>query len=216
MNVYYILSSDRLNKYDMTNIATKSEKTISELQANINQISRFCREETSIETSELVGYLASGITLYALDTTNALIGVINFDINGDKINILGLCAPEPSIGVGSLLVNSVKKFAEINGMKTISLTCYGDVVNFYTNPANGFRIQSERKITEGSEDDDSSSDEEERPYKIRYDLSYQVFSGGKRQYKRKNSSKSRKTRKSRKSRKTRKTRKTRKSRKSRK
>ncbi len=216
MNVYYILSSDRLQKYDMTNIATKSEKTISELQANINQIERFCREETSIETSELVGYLDSGITLYVLDSTNALIGVLNFDINGDKINILGLCAPEPSVGVGSLLINAVKKFAEKNGMKTISLTCYGNVVDFYTNPLNGFRIQSKRKIIEDS-DDDSGSEEENGPSKMRYELSYHVFSGGRRHHiqksKRVNSQKSRKTRKSRKSRKSRKTKKSRKSRK---
>jgi len=208
MNVYYIYSRESLNKYNMENVAIKGSKTIDELQSDINVIANFCRQETSIETSELVGYLASGISLYVLNpTTSTLVGVLNFDINGDKIKILGLCAPEPSVGVGSLLINAVKIFAEQNKMKTISLTCYGNVVDFYTNPRNGFRIQSQTTIREDSDDDDSSDDE--LPSKIRYELSYQVMSGGKRisVYKRK-SRKSRRTK--RKSRKTKKSRKSRK------
>lgn len=204
MNIYYILSRDSLSKYNMTNVARKSVKTIVELQSDIKRIAHFCREETSIETAELVGYLASGITLYALDPArNVLKGVLNFDINGEQINILGLCAPEPSVGVGSLLLNAVKTFAEQNRMKNIVLTCYGSVVDFYTNPKNGFRITSQRPISVYNNDSDSDEDSS-APVKMKYELNYVVdFSGGKkkrRQTKRK-SRKSRKCRKSRKSRK---------------
>jgi len=196
----------------MTNVARKSVKTIVELQSDIKRIAHFCREETSIETAELVGYLASGITLYALDPArNVLKGVLNFDINGEQINILGLCAPEPSVGVGSLLLNAVKTFAEQNGMKNIALTCYGNVVDFYTSPKNGFRITSQRPISVYNSDSDSDSDEDSSaPVKMKYELNYVVdFSGGKkkrRQTKRikktvKKTSKRRKSRKCRKSRK---------------
>jgi hypothetical protein len=188
----------------MTNVATMGPKTIAELQSDIKKIAHFCREETSIETSELTGYLASGITLYALDNTprNALKGVLNFDINGEQINILGLCAPEPSVGVGSLLLNAVKTFAEQNRMKNIVLTCYGSVVDFYTNPKNGFRITSQRPISVYNSDSDSDSDEDSSaPVKMKYELNYVVdFAGGKRKSRRK-SRKRRKCRKCRKSRK---------------
>ena len=214
MNIYYILSRDSLNKYNMTNVATMGPKTIAELQSDIKKIVHFCREETSIETSELTGYLASGITLYALDNTprNALKGVLNFDINGEQINILGVCAPEPSVGVGSLLLNAVKTFAEQNGMKNIVLTCYGNVVDFYTNPKNVFRITSQRPISVYNSDSDSDSDEDSSaPVKMKYELNYVVdFAGGKRKRTRhtkrikktvKKTSKRRKSRKCRKSRK---------------
>ena len=190
----------------MTNVAAKSVKTIAELQTDIKRITHFCREETSIETAELVSYLASGITLYALDSPrNALKGVLNFDINGAQINILGLCAPEPSVGVGSLLLNAVKTFAEQNGMKNVALTCYGNVVDFYTNPKNGFRITSQRPISVYNSDSDSDSDEDsDAPLKMKYELNYVVdFAGGKKKSRRK-CRKSRKNRKSRKCRKCRK------------
>lgn len=190
----------------MTNVARKSVKTIVELQSDIKRIAHFCREETSIETAELVGYLASGITLYALDPArNVLKGVLNFDINGEQINILGLCAPEPSVGVGSLLLNAVKTFAEQNRMKNIVLTCYGSVVDFYTNPKNGFRITSQRPISvynnDSDSDEDSSDEDSVAPVKMKYELNYVVdFSGGKKK-RRQTKRKSRKCRKSRKSRK---------------
>ena len=201
MTVYYILSGKRFNQYNMTSIV-KGDKNIPSLLSQINKTPNFCREEESIKTTELVGYLASGITLYSLDENNTLLGVLNFDVNGDKINILGLCAPEPSLGVGTLLINTVKMFAEQNQMKTVQLTCYGDVVNFYTNPRIGFRILNQHAIPI---DSDSDSDDEDSERKMKYDLSYHVISGGRRKskirrkYRRKNTRKSRRknTRKSR-------------------
>lgn len=215
MNIYYILSRDSLSKYNMTNVAAKSVKTIAELQNDIKSITHFCREETSIETAELVSYLDSGITLYALGATNVLAGVLNFDINGAQINILGLCAPEPSVGVGSLLLNAVKTFAEQNAMKNIALTCYGNVVDFYTHPKNGFRITRQMPISaddDSDSDSDSDSDEDSSaPLKMKYDLNYVVdFAGGKKKRRihtkriKKTVKKTRKNRKSRKCRKCRK------------
>lgn len=205
MNIYYILSRDSLSKYNMTNVATKSVKTIAELQTDIKGITHFCREETSIETAELVSYLASGITLYALDSPrNLLKGVLNFDINGAQINILGLCAPEPSVGVGSLLLNAVKTFAEQNAMKNIALTCYGNVVDFYTHPKNGFRITRQMPISADDDSDSDSDEDSDAPLKMKYELNYVVdFAGGKKKSRRK-CRKSRKNRKSRKCRKCRK------------
>ena len=205
MNIYYILSRDSLTKYNMTNVATKSVKTIAELQNDIKGITHFCREETSIETAELVSYLDSGITLYALDSPrNLLKGVLNFDINGAQINILGLCAPEPSVGVGSLLLNAVKTFAEQNAMKNIALTCYGNVVDFYTHPKNGFRITRQMPISADDDSDSDSDEDSDAPLKMKYELNYVVdFAGGKKKSRRK-CRKSRKNRKSRKCRKSRK------------
>ena len=196
----------------MTNVATKSVKTIAELQTDIKGIMHFCREETSIETAELVSYLDSGITLYALDSPrNLLKGVLNFDINGVQINILGLCAPEPSVGVGSLLLNAVKTFAEQNDMKNIALTCYGNVVDFYTHPKNGFRITRQTPISADDDSDSDSDEDSDAPLKMKYELNYVVdFAGGKKKRTRhtkrikkpvKKSSKRRKSRKCRKSRK---------------
>ena len=176
MDTYYI-SSATSTKYIMDNVAIKGGMEINVLKKNIKQIPNFCRGELSIKTSDLIGYLASGITLYVLDVDNNLLGVLNFDVNVDQISILGLCVPKPSLGVGSLLIDVVKKFAEINKIKTIKLTCYGGVVDFYTKPRNGFRIQYERAVAYTSDSDDSDN---ETPPKIRYDLAYQVIYGGRR------------------------------------
>jgi hypothetical protein len=109
-----------------------------------------------------------------------LSGVINFDINVDKITVSGLCVPGPSTGVGTQLINAVKTFAELNGIKTVNLTCYNSVVDFYTR--NGFRIQNQRTVKDDSDDD---SDDDDYEPKTRYDMSYAVATGGKRKANRK-------------------------------
>jgi hypothetical protein len=174
MNIYYI-DSKRVKKYNIQNVASLGDRTIQQLTSEISRTPNFCREESSIKVSELIGYLNDGITLYTLNAGN-LSGVINFDINVDKLNIMGLCAPGPSVGAGTQLINAVKIFAELNGIKNIKLTCYGDVVNFYTN--NGFRIQNQGTINYDSDYDSDSEDESESV--IKYDMVYTVVSGGKR------------------------------------
>jgi GNAT superfamily N-acetyltransferase len=195
MSIYYV-DCKRAQKYDMTNIGTIGDKTIEQLRSDISSIPNFCREETSIEVADLKGYIGGGITLYSLNS-ETLSGVINFDINVDKINVSGLCVPGPSTGVGTQLINAVKTFAELNGIKTINLTCYGSVVDFYTR--NGFRIQSQRTVKDDSDDD---SDDEDYEPKTRYDMSYAVISGGKRTKtsRRKNKTKKNRTKKNRKAR----------------
>jgi hypothetical protein len=139
--------------------------------------------------SDLKSYIVDGITLYSL-SSDTLSGVINFDVNVDKINVSGLCVPGPSAGVGTQLINAVKTFAELNGIKSINLTCYGSVVDFYTR--NGFRIQSQRTVKDDSDDD---SDDEDYEPKTRYDMSYAVVSGGKRKKNKTKKNRSKKNRK---------------------
>jgi GNAT superfamily N-acetyltransferase len=179
MSIYYV-NSKKVQKYDMTNVGIVGDKTIEQLRSEISSISNFCREETSIEVDDLKGYIGDGITLYSL-TSGALSGVINFDVNVDKITVSGLCVPGPSTGVGTQLINAVKTFAELNRIKTVNLTCYNSVVNFYEK--NGFRIQNQRTVKDDSDDD---SDDEDYEPKTRYDMSYTVLaSGGKRKASRK-------------------------------
>jgi len=154
----------------MDNVAMKSDKTAQQIQNEVRNIPNFCREEASIAVTDLIGYVGDGITLYYSEDTMVR-GVINFEVNVDIVNIQGLCAVEPSAGVGTALLNSVKTFAEINKMKKIKLTCYGNVVGFYER--NGFRIQSQRVVM-----DEDDEDEDEEP-KTRYDLAYEVIYGGK-------------------------------------
>jgi hypothetical protein len=157
----------------MTNVGIIGDKTITQLRSDISSIPNFCRKETSIEVTDLKMYIGDGITLYSLNS-GTLSGVINFDVNVDKITVSGLCVPGPSTGVGTRLINAVKTFAESNGIKVVNLTCYGSVVNFYTR--NGFRIQSQRIVKDDSDDD---SDDEDYEPKTRYNMSYALLSGGK-------------------------------------
>jgi hypothetical protein len=174
MDIYYVDSSIS-QKYNMQNIALKGDMTARQISSEILRIPRFCREETSINASDLVSYLFNGIVFYIVNE-DGLKGVLTFDINGDSISIYGLCSPNPSIGAGSKLMNAVKKFAELNGIKQIKLTCYGDVIDFYTK--NGFIIKNKSIISK-----ESDSQDESVPI-TRYDLMYITgSSGGKRRRK---------------------------------
>lgn len=195
MSIYYV-DCKRAQRYNMTNVGIIGDKTITQLRSDISSIPNFCREETSIEVTDLKMYIGDGITLYSLNS-GTLSGVINFDVNVDKITVSGLCVPGPSTGVGTRLINAVKTFAESNGIKVVNLTCYGSVVDFYTR--NGFRIQSQRIVKYDSDDD---SDDEDYEPKTRYNMSYAVLSGGKRKKNRtkKNKTKKNRTKKNRKAR----------------
>jgi hypothetical protein len=172
MNIYYIENSNTL-KYNMGTLI-KGDKSISQLKNNISSIRDFCRDEESIETKDLTGYLNAGITLYTLDNNN-LSGVLNFDINGNNIYIYGLCVPGKSGGVGSAIITSVKEFAKTNNVSYIKLECYGDIFNFYTK--NGFRTLSETPIID---------EDEEEPTKTKYEMIFNVsvIGGKKRKTKR--------------------------------
>jgi hypothetical protein len=169
MNAFYV-DSKKAQKYNMDSVAILGDKTITQLRNDMAAIPVFCRDETSIEVNDLKSYLGNGITLYVLNL-DTLSGIINFDVNVDKVIVSGLCVPGNSSGIGTKLISTIKTFARVNRMKTINLTCYGEVVNFYTK--NGFKIQKQRTL---SYDSDDSDDEEE---KISYDMIYDVTSGGK-------------------------------------
>jgi len=165
MTVYYIVSRESYeNKYNFEGIQ-KSSKTISSLQNEIMTIPNFCREEISIATVELKSYLCNGITFFTENEEN-ITGLIVFDINVNSIYIIGLCVPEPSVGLGSILINKVKEFAEKNGIINIILTCYDSVKNFYEKL--GFKIINENKFYDSDED----SEDEDSTGKIRYEMIY--------------------------------------------
>jgi len=164
----------------MENIALKSDMTSQQLSSEILSNTEFCREQYSITTSDLISYLFNGINFY-MSTDSKLNGVITFDINVDYINIYGLCAPGPSLGAGTQLINAVKKFAELNELKKIKLSCYGSVVDFYKK--NGFIIANQS--TYRSEDSDDESDDESET-KMRYNMVYNVIAGGRKKKTRRN------------------------------
>ena len=183
MSVFYI-DSKKAQKYNMDGVAILGDKTITQLRNDMEVIPDFCRDETSIEVNDLKSYLGNGITLYVLNV-DILSGIINFDVNVDKVIVSGLCVPGNSSGIGTKLISAIKTFARVNRMKTINLTCYGEVVNFYTK--NGFKIQKQRTL---SYDSDDSDDEED---KISYDMIYDVTSGGKKNKTKQNKTKQNKT-----------------------
>ena len=194
MNIFYS-DSRTSQRNNMESILPKGDKTIKQIQNDIQSIPNFCREEYSLQVDELKYYLNDGITLYAINN-DVLSGVLNFDVNKPNVNIRGLCVPKTAkgLGVGAALIDVVKKFSEINNFGFIKLTCYGDVVNFYTQ--NGFRSQSETKIYDSDSDSDDEDDSDEKVPKIKYEMLYTVISGGKNKTnKNKKTNKNRKTNK---------------------
>jgi hypothetical protein len=182
MNTYYVISNTFYNQYNFFDL-DKSEKSISQIQKEILSIPDFCRSQQSIATSELKSYLVSGISFFTVNNNLIINGLINFDINQNIINIMGLCVPGISGGIGSFLINKVKEFAIKNNIIAIKLTCYDKVKNFYEKL--GFKVKEEQiYYNSDDEDDDEISIK-------RYDMIYQVkdIRGGK---KKSNKSKKRK------------------------
>jgi len=181
MSVYYVQNKFS-EKYNTSDFLIGS-KTIAEIKEIIKSTPNFCREEKSIERTDLISYLSSGITIYTLNEIESLSGVLNFNINYDSdlkyyyIKIDGLCVPGISSGIGSALLTSVKNFARSNSITQIKLSCYDEqVMHFYMK--NSFRLVSESTVLEDSDyDSDSDSDTENR--KIKYNMLYTIESGGK-------------------------------------
>jgi hypothetical protein len=183
MNIYYI-DNRYSHKYNLQNIANKGNLNSKQLSTEIINNKNFCREELSITVSDLISYIFNGITLY-IENNNQLKGVINFDINVDTIIIYGLCVPLPSIGVGSKLINCVKKFASLNNCKNIKLSCYGNVVDFYKR--NGFIVVSQNEFIDDSDNESYNEyeydNDNESEKKIKYNMIYTINYGGKKKNK---------------------------------
>lgn len=182
--MFYVSSS---NKYIFENIQ-KSEKSLNDIQQEILSIPNFCREETSISVYELKSYLVNGISFYTVDTNNIISGLVNFDVNQTTINILGICVPGYSQGIGTYLINAIKHFAKVNNLTRIKLTCYGELKMFYLKQ--GFKIIDESVVYDSDEESDNDA-----YTKTRYDMIYDMtnFIGGKKR--RKTKTKSNKKRK---------------------
>jgi len=179
MTTYYVSSS---NKYNFIGIQ-ESNKSISELQKIILYTPNFCRDQQSISVNELKSYIISGISFFTRNALNQITGLINFDVNATIINVLGICVPGSSQGIGSYLINLVKKFAKANNILKIKLTCYDNLKSFYIKL--GFQVINQSTFYD--------SDEESDDNKSRYDLIFDManYTGGKR----KNNSKKRKSNK---------------------
>ena len=202
MSIYYVHIHQ--NYYKSLNIdgLQVGEKTIEQLKSEIRSNPDFCRDEKSIEKSDLISYLVNGIVFYVIKD-NVLKGVIVFNINEGTLKIDGLCVPPPSSGFGTMLIDAVKLFAKKNSIRMIELTCYDDKVADFYSFKNGFRVVNKTKLSYGS-DSDSDSDEEE---KIRYEMLYIVSEGGSKRKsatKKRNKSRKSKSNKSRKRNKSRK------------
>ena len=191
MSIYYVQPTQKYLKNIVLDGLIPGDKTIPQMQKEISINPDFCREEKSIKKTDLISYLASGLTLYTL-TDDVLSGVLNLDINNNVIKIEGLCVPPPSSGLGTLLIDAVKLIAKLNAIIMIKLTCYDEKIADYYRLKNGFRIINQTNVSYDSDDEDEDG------AKIRYDMVFNVTEGGKRKSRRK--SKSRKSRKSRKTR----------------
>lgn len=128
IDTYYISNSSK--KYNFLDLKESNIST-QELQKVIMYTHNFCRENQSISTRELKSYIVSGISFFTRNPFNQITGLINFDINQQVLNILGICVPGISIGIGSFLLNLVKKFAKANNINKIKLTCYDNLKYFY-------------------------------------------------------------------------------------
>lgn len=188
MNTYYVLSNAFYSKYNFFDL-DKSEKSISQIQKEILSTPDFCRSQQSIATTELKSYLVSGISFFTLNNNLLISGLINFDINQNIINIMGLCVPGNSRGIGSFLIDKVKEFAIKNNILYIKLTCYDGVKKFYEKL--GFKIKDEEIYYNSDDEDDDENIK-------RYDMIYYVNNiGGNRKSKKtkKRKSKKRKSKK---------------------
>ena len=179
MNIYYVnVSSSKNYNYNFINIE-KTSKSILDIQQEILLIPGFCREQKSISVRELKSYLVSGISFFTqnanananLDNQNQITGLINFDINQTTINIMGICVPGTSQGIGSFLMNNVKHFAKANNIDKIKLTCYDNLKTFYLKQ--GFKITNTSTFYDSDSDNDSDSNNESYN-KIRYEMEYDM------------------------------------------
>lgn len=138
---YYLSNPIRYSTYTFDSNIEKTNKTLSSIKNEINEYkypTTFCGKEEGIETKNLTSYLASGITFFMEDKDGKIIGVINFDINEKKINIMGVCTPIVGGKIGNKLILNVIDFAKQNNMKNIHLTCLTEKLrNYYKNI--GFR-----------------------------------------------------------------------------
>jgi GNAT superfamily N-acetyltransferase len=169
MDTFYI--SNNTSKYNFLNIKP-SNQSINEIQKIILYTPNFCRNQQSISTNELKSYIVSGITFFKRNAINQITGLINFDININIINILGICVPGQSQGIGSYLINLVKQFAKVNNIIKIKLKCYDNLKLFYEKL--GFKISNESTFYDSDDSDEQN--------KIRYEMFYNInnISGGRR------------------------------------
>jgi GNAT superfamily N-acetyltransferase len=164
MNIYYTVA--RKANYIFPGV-TLTSKSISDIQREIKKTTDFCREEESITIEELRDYVGTGITFFTENDEHKITGLINFDVNQPTITIHGLCSPPSSMGIGSLLIEKIKEFAQANSFTKIKLTCYDSVVSFYRKK--GFTVVGSPTTIYDSDED--SDDEGKTRYNMELNLS---------------------------------------------
>ena len=202
IQIYYIenANSIKYNKaLDAAGIRTGLINSSNDLKTEIENIPKFCRNEDSILTSDLLTYIKYDVVLYAFDLDNNMLkGVLTFNVNEPKINLRGICVPGASEGTGSKLIRALIAVAKnIPGAAFIQLDCYSEgAANFYQK--NGFIIIN--RITMRSNDSDSDSDNDsDASIRTKYVMKYDIISAsGGRKKTRRNKTNRRKTMKKRK------------------
>jgi len=172
LDSYYICNSYK--KYNFSNLK-QSNRSTREIQNVILYTPNFCRENQSISSNELKSYIVSGITFFTRNSLNQITGLVNFDINQTKLNLLGICVPGQSKGIGSYLINLVKKFAKVNNISKIKLTCYDNLKFFYLKQ--NFKIINESSFYDSDYDSDSEMESNKQRYEMEFDMN--DFKGGK-------------------------------------
>ena len=167
MDFYYMKSSSIENhKTKLRRVSIVEGMTAVNLIHKIKQIPNFCRDEVSIQTKTLIGFIKNdsiigssnnnNITVYSL-SNNKIVGVINFTIETNNIHINALCVPNARSGIGKKLITKVIIFSKENNINIIKLVCYGNVHKYYQ--ILGFKITSSREVMQHSlSDSDSDSD----------------------------------------------------------
>ena len=127
-----------------------------------------------------------GNIFFTQNENKIITGLANFDINQDRINLLGICIPRESKGNGTIIINAIKEFGRLNNKKELKLTCYGDVKKFYEKL--GFEVIEQ--ILVYNSDDEESENSEDGINKIRYEMVYKISKnyGGKQLLKKKKKS----------------------------
>ena len=117
MEFYHIDTSISENyRSKLRSIGVLSGMKTTDLINKIKRIPGFCRDELSIQTKTLIGFInnntkaysninINNITIYSL-LNNKLLGVINFSIETNNIHINALCVPgiNSRLGVGKKLI----------------------------------------------------------------------------------------------------------------
>lgn len=184
--VIYYLKNENIGNFlsrngiELDHIVREGDRNMQMLVREIKTIPRFCRDESAISLSHLMGTFSANIILYAL-VDDKLAGILTFMFNENSkrertIEFDGICSPETykGTGLGASLIRTLIDIARGTGTSYIHLECKGDDLMRYYRTF-GFKVTGQKRVY----DSDESSDEEGVP-NYTMALRVSVASGGKR------------------------------------